>query len=135
VGSPFGRVRRARQDQDAGQPLHRQVDLDRVVAQAIGLVADAQRLEEFLKPEGTLTFGHVLDRQAARPDHRWPRGGQQSGSRGRKPARSAHQGISAGSPREPCAIRARDRVSRYGFTIDGNMLIFQPGRIFRSIAA
>jgi hypothetical protein len=28
-----------------------------------------------------------------------------------------------------------DRVSRYGFTIDGNMLIFQPGRIFRSIAA
>ena len=81
----------ARQGQYAGQPPQRQVDLDRVVAHVMGFVADAQGLEELLKPKGTLTFAHVLDRQAARPDQRRPRGGQRSGATGRVPARTAHQ--------------------------------------------
>src|SRR5262249_19073433 len=45
-----GPLHPARQGQYSGQPPQRQVDLDRIVAQAIGLVSDAQGLEELLKP-------------------------------------------------------------------------------------
>ena len=98
----------AGQKLQSGRRIERQIDLDRI-ADRLGVVADAQTVEELGEQQRTLVFGRGIGREAQRSGRGRPRAVMHAGNRRREAARCVSAGHAATARR--ATARIADGVS------------------------